>query len=300
MYIQTSAVYGTLQPYTAQYWEYGITPLGKEVNFITNGDIESGVPAHSGDNEWYGGMGNWAWRTLKQTFSVLPTGATLKFWTYYEIEEDWDYAYVEVYDQTANLWTTLPGTGTTNTLPYDQDNPNTPANRDPMDYFAAGEWNALTGFSSEYIEVTMNLDRFAGHTIDLYFVYWTDAAYNDQGIYIDDISITGTSFTDNCETEGSWTNNGWSHTDGLEPNNWMTTVIDVTRVSSYRNDGVKSSLNKGKILNFQPGELLNVWEAVDSTVTIAKKDLSSTHLLVAITWNAAPHVLRADYGIMAY
>jgi len=52
----------------------------------------------------------WAWRSFYQTFSIPAGGATLNFYTLFEIEEDWDYGYVEVYDQDT-------GGGTRSTLP---------------------------------------------------------------------------------------------------------------------------------------------------------------------------------------
>jgi hypothetical protein len=300
-YLESSWVYGTVQPYTAHYWEFGFTPYGKEVNFLYRGDAISGTTAHSGVYHWYGGMGNWAWRRLTQTFTIPADGATLTFYTYYEIEEDWDYAYVEVHDLTDNTWTTLPGIKTTTTLPHEQDNPNTPDGREPKDYFQAGEWNALTGFSDEYYQEVMDLSAFAGREIELYFVYWTDGAYNEQGIYIDDISIPELGFFDNVEaSEDSWTNEGWTRTTGLEPNNWEGAVIDVTGIQPYRNPSCRFNMRTGKMINFQPGMLRNVWDFTGGSLTIPKKYVNRGHVFVAVFWNAAPHILRGDYWFYVY
>jgi len=292
---------GTVQPYTANYWEFGFTPAGQEVNFLYGGDAYAGFPPHSGMYHWYGGVGNWVWRQLHQTFSIPASGATLRFWTRYEIEVDWDYGYVEVHDLTSNTWTTLPGLMTTTTLPHEQDNPNTPAGREPVDYFHSGTWNALTGFSGGYYEEVMSLADFAGHEIELYFVYWTDGAYNEVGFFVDDISIPEMGFNDPVEGAGTWTNEGWTLTTGTDfPNNWQGKVIDVTGIEPYRNPSCRYNMRTGKMINFQPGMLHNVWCTTSGSLTIPREYVNTGHKFVAIFWNAAPHILRGDYWFYAY
>lgn len=300
-YMQSSWWYGTVQPYTAHYWDFAFTPAGQAATFEYGGDLLSGMPAYSGIYQWYGGMGNWVWRRLSQSFSVPAGGATLYFRTSYAIEEDWDYAFVEVHDLTTDEWTTLEGLTTTSTLPHAQDNPTTPAGREPQDYYAAGEWYALTGFNSGYDEEEMSLSAFAGHDIELNFVYWTDGAANEQGIYLDDISIPEIGFFDDVEAgEDGWTNYGWMRTTGLEGNSWQGMVLDVTGVNAYRNPSCRFNMRTGKMINFQPGKLYHAWDIVDGTLTIPKDYVNSGHVFVAVFWNAVPHVLRGDYWFYAY
>lgn len=294
---------GMPQPYTAHYWEYGFTPAGQEVNFLYGGDAISGVAAYSGSYQWYGGMGNWVWRKLGQSFSIPAGGATLTFYTSYDIELDWDYAYVEVHDLTAGTWTTLPGVQTTNTLPHEQDNPNVPAGREPKDYFHAGTWNGLTGNSGGYYPEIMDLAPFAGHDIELNFIYWTDGAANGMGIFIDDIEIPELGFFDDVEAGvNGWTTDidGWIRTTGLVSNNWQGSVIDVTGIQPYRNPSCRYNMRTGKMINFQPGKLNNVWDITSGSLTIPKEYVNSGHVFVAVFWNAAPHLFPGDYWFQAY
>jgi hypothetical protein len=293
------------QPYTANYWEYGFTPAGYEVNFLYGGDAISGVPAYSGSYQWYGGMGNWVWRKLGQSFLIPVGGATLTFYTSYDIELDWDYAYVEVHDLTDDTWTTLPGVRTTDTLPHEQDNPNVPAGREPKDYFHAGTWNALTGNSGGYYQEIMSLAPFAGHNIELNFVYWTDGASNGMGIFIDDIEIPelSPSFFDDVEAGvNGWTTDidGWIRTTGLVSNNWQGSVIDVTGIQPYRNPSCRYNMRTGKMINFKPGKLNYVWDITGGSLTIPKEYVNSGHVFVAVFWNAAPHLFPGDYWFQAY
>jgi len=53
--------------------------------------------AHSGQYVWWSNRGDDSDMTLTRPFDLSSVSeATLEFWTWYDIEEDWDYAYVEV------------------------------------------------------------------------------------------------------------------------------------------------------------------------------------------------------------
>jgi len=214
-------------PYIAQYLEfYGGAP---ELKVYFDGDDYCGVPAYSGMYEWYSDGTSFSWFRLGQTFSIPATGATLKFWSNYEIEEDWDYGYVEVYDVDDDQWYTLPGLTTVSTLPNPQDNPNCPAEFEPTTYESAGTWNAFTGSSAGWYQETMDLTPFADHTIELYFTYWTDPYTLELGWYIDDIEIPEIGFFDDVESGADgWTGTGWYITTGVVPNDFEVNFIQTT------------------------------------------------------------------------
>jgi hypothetical protein len=170
---------------------------------------ERGELAHNGTSEWYSDRENNLWCRLSRTFDIPETGATLKFWSSYSIEENWDYGYVEVHNLDTGEWYTLPGVKTVSTLPYGYDNPNCPNEFEPTSYNATGRWNAFTGSSDWYQEV-MDLTPFASHAIELYFAYWTDPGVIGKGWYIDDIEIPEIGFFDDVESgPDGWTCNGW-------------------------------------------------------------------------------------------
>jgi len=156
--------------------------------------------AHSGTHYWYSDGTLNSWFSFNQTFDIPETGATLNFWSYHEIEQDWDYGYVEVHDLNTGEWFTLPGPATVSTLPNRQDNPNCPPEFEPTTYYDAGRWNAFTGFSDILYEEEMDLAQFAGHTIELYFTYWTDSYVLELGWCVDDIGIPEIGFFDNVES----------------------------------------------------------------------------------------------------
>jgi len=207
-------------------------------SFFMRGRV--GIPApHSGMYEWYSDGGLWSWFSLGQTFDIPETGATLSFWSYYEIEEDWDYGYVEVHDLDTDEWFTLPGLMTVSTLPEPQNNPYCPTPYEPSTYYTAGRWNALTGCSGAMYEEEMDLTSFADHTIELYFTYWTDGYVLELGWYVDDIEIQEIPFFDDVESGPSdWIYNGWYIT--TPPTSTNGTILSFS--TEYYDSYVSESL----------------------------------------------------------
>ncbi|MCX9083211.1 MAG: immune inhibitor A, partial [Candidatus Methanoperedens sp.] len=118
--------------------------------------------------------------------SVNLTGATnpsLSFQTWYSMESNFDYGYVAVSDD-GNSWTNLPGTVTTNTDPNGNN-----------------LGNGITGNSSgNWVQETMDLTPYEGTKILLGFRFISDQATNDEGWYIDNITVSGGVLNDDAET----------------------------------------------------------------------------------------------------
>lgn len=229
--------YGVSLPYTVNYVEFSARgAYALKIDF--DGDDYVGIIPHSGVYEWHSDGTAWSWFRLGQTFDLTGvTEATLKFWSYYEIETDYDYGYVEVYDVDAEEWYTLPGTMTVSTIPNPQDNPNCPDDVEPTAYLAAERWNAFTGFSGVWYQEEMDLTPFAGHTIELYFTYWTDPYTLELGWYVDDIEIPEIDFFDNVESgAGDWTYTGWYITTGILENDFEVNFIQHVKATFPREE----------------------------------------------------------------
>ncbi len=218
----------------------GATPSVISETFFIR--ARAGVPpAHSGMYEWYSDGKSYSWFRLNQTFDIPETGATCKFWSYYEIEEDWDYGYVEVHDLDTDEWFTLPGLMTISTLPERQNNPNCPAGFEPTAYYDAGRWNAFTGFSGDLYKEEMDLAPFANHTIELYFTYWTDPYVLELGWYIDDIEIPEIGFFDDVESgPNNWTYNGWYITTPPSSINGTLLSFSIEHYHNYSSGSLNS------------------------------------------------------------
>lgn len=157
---------------------------------------------HSGNYYVYSQLANSAYKRLGGTFD-LPTGSpSLKFWVSYDIETDWDFAFVEVSEVGSGIWTTLPdqnGLTTTNTgqsclsgwvdqihsfLANYMDAACNPTG-------ATGSWNGFTANSSGWRQVEMDLSAYAGKTVELYISYASDWSVQNLGVFVDDIELSG-------------------------------------------------------------------------------------------------------------
>lgn len=150
---------------------------------------------HSGKYEWYSGKGDNLNNVLTREFS-LPENAKLTFWTWYDIELDWDYGFVEVSTDGGTTWATVQGSITTN---FDPNGNNQ-------------EGNGITG-SNGWVHASFDLSAFGGQTVLLRFRYETDMAVQGLGWTIDDISING--FSDDVEIGNQgWNTNSWKIFEG--------------------------------------------------------------------------------------
>jgi hypothetical protein len=291
--LYSSWFFGSPQPYTAHYYRFGGQPT---LRTALDGDDTAGTPAYSGTYEWYSDAEAWAWRSFYQSFPIPTTGATLNFYTFYDIEEDWDYGYVEVYDHTTEEWTTLNAPGTVDDVAHPQDNPNTPDEREPAAYEDAGKWHGFTGYSGGWVPVSVDLGAFAGHTIDLYFTTWQDGAFTLQMMYVDDISIPEIGFTDDVEAgEDGWTTTGWYVTDGIWLNNWQATLIESLWQPTDRYPEAES-WHARKLLD-ETHMVMDPATQSGEITGIATTPAESRRTQVLIVSNRSDHILPADYWV---
>ena len=144
-----------------------------------------GTP-YAGAYQYYSGSGNDLDHSMTRSVS-LPGGAVaFSAKVKYEIELDWDYAYL-----------TVNGTPVATNLS---------TNTDPN---GQNFGNGITGSSGgNWVDLTADLSAFAGQTVTIGFRYWTDGAVVEDGIFIDEINITGQP-TDGGETDPGWAYNGF-------------------------------------------------------------------------------------------
>ncbi len=139
-------------------------------NFTSNGFQVTGLDYYSSPTSFYSTQGDGISTYVQTKFPYeIRSAEQLTFRAKYQIETDWDYAYVEISTDGVNF-NTIPGNITTN---Y---NPN-----------GTNRGNGITGQSSGWIEATFDLSAYVGQDIYFRFTYITDQAISYTGIYIDDI-----------------------------------------------------------------------------------------------------------------
>ena len=183
---------------------------GKTFQLDFSAPAESRVAPHSEPTHWYAGYASQSDHVLGVD-SAVAGGQTLDFWTWYFIEDGWDYGFVEA--KVGGVWQTVAlvddqgTTVTTDTNPHDNNE----------------EGNGLTGTSGgayfvdepEYIHLSATLP--AG-TTDVQFRYSTDAAYLDTGWFVDDVKVNGAAATVASDS-------GWVETNGVQDNDWSVQLI---------------------------------------------------------------------------
>ncbi|MEO5820986.1 MAG: immune inhibitor A domain-containing protein [Vicinamibacteraceae bacterium] len=184
-----------------------------------------GTP-YAGANFYFSGSGNNLDTRMTRAFS-LPAGAQLSAQVRYDIEADWDYAYLVVSTNGGATWTNVPTNRSTVTNPNGQN-------------FG----NGITGSTSGWVPLTANLSAYTGNVL-LGFRYWTDGAVIGGGFQVDDIAVTG-STVDGAEAPAGWAfapaTGGFRVTTGVETAGFFNTYIAEFR--QYR-ETFDSSLQTG-------------------------------------------------------
>ena len=146
----------------------------------------------SGSYFYYSGAGNNLDNTMTRDFT-LPAGTPmLTAKVNFNIELDWDYAYLEV-----------------NGSPVET---NFSTSDDPNSQNAGF---GITGNSGGWQTLTADLSAFAGQTVTIGFRYWTDVAVVNPGFMVDDIQVDDSPL-DDAESDFGWTFDGFRLTTGSE------------------------------------------------------------------------------------
>ena len=211
-----------------------------------------GVP-YAGSSYYYSGAGDNLDRFMYKAYT-LPAGATLSAKVKYNIELDWDYAYLVYSTDNGATWQSLPTSLSTATNPNGQN-----------------KGFGITGISPGWVDLTASLP--AGNVL-LAFRYWTDANTGGFGFMLDELNVTGFA-TDGAETDAGWTYKpagGFHVTTGTE-----SALFNHYYVAEYRTyKGYDATLKVGPYyfgyLNdpamadfvdhfpYQDGMLVNYWD----------------------------------------
>jgi hypothetical protein len=194
--------------------------------------------AYSGDYFLWSNKGDEADMTLTRKFDFTDHEGpiTLTYWTWYDLEKDYDYAYLEV-SEDGELWEIVV----------------TPSGsaEDPSGLSYGWGYN---GFSNDWIQEKVDLSDYAGKEIQIRFEYITDAAANGEGMIIDDISIPEIGYFSDFEGGlDGWDADGWLRINNLIPQTYRLSLIsfgETTEVTHIPIEGdataeIHLQLNRG-------------------------------------------------------
>jgi len=177
-----------------------------------------GGGAHSGQYAWWGNRGDSSDCTMTREFDLSGLSqATLTFWTWYDIEQEWDFAYVSISADGGQTWTILRGPRTTDA--------------DPNGTSYGWGYTGQSGHGNpplwvkETIDLTPHLPAGGGKVL-IRFEYVTDDALNYPGILIDDISIPELGYTHDAESGDGWQGAGFVRIANVLPQRYIVQVIE--------------------------------------------------------------------------
>jgi immune inhibitor A len=236
------------------------TPKGTEDGIRVNlpNKVVNRATPHSGEAMWYSNNDqSWADVKLSRTLDV-PAGADVRFWLWdnYDIEELWDYGFVEVSTDGESTWTQLEVRDEAGNVVSTNDDPN----GNLINF--GGLQNGLTGSTGgEWRHDWVDLTPYAGGTIGLRLRYATDAGFEAPGWFADDFQVTadGTAvLTDDVESGADgWTAQGGTFTD-TSGAGWIITsgtfIYQQYYLAEWRNyDGFDEGLRYAYDTTYGPG-----------------------------------------------
>lgn len=214
----TETIYNCPQdPLLRDVHQYGVDYIAIEcagdytIKF-TGSTVTGLLPAdpYSGDYAFWSNKGDESDMTLTHEFDLTNASGPvdLSFRTWFDIEEDWDYVYVEVSEdgETWQILTTPSGRGT-----------------DPSGNSYG--WG-YTGVSGDWIEEKVDLSDYAGKKVFVRFEYITDAAVNGEGFMVDDVKVDAAGYTSDFEADdGGWVAEGFVRVQNVLPQTFKLALI---------------------------------------------------------------------------
>ena len=204
--------------------------------------IDLGDP-FAGPDYFYSGSGDDLDNKMTKSVSVGAGQFSAK--VRYEIELDWDYAYL-----------TVNGTPVATNL-------STSGNPNGQNF-----GNGITGSSGgSWVDLTADLTAYAGQTVELGFRYWTDGAVVESGLQVDAIMLDGTTH------DTGWTftpADGFRVTTGNETSSHFNAYVAENRQYTGYDASLKTGPYNFGFLNtkpdwvehfpYQDGLLVSYWD----------------------------------------
>lgn len=192
-------------------------PLGGQYEVTFEGATATRIiPAdpHSGRSFWWSDRADGMDATLTREVDLTGvTSAALTFWTWYDIEVDFDYAYVAVSTDGGSRWATVQTPATTTEDP----------NGNNLGHGFTG--TSGSGTSATWIQQRADLTPYAGKKILLRFEHVTDGALNEPGFAVDDIEIAEVGYRDDAEGDNAWDAKGFIRSTNVVKQRYVVQVI---------------------------------------------------------------------------
>jgi hypothetical protein len=183
------------------------------------------IAAHSGYYYFWSNRGDEANTTITRSFDFTDHDGplTLSYFTWYDLEADYDYIYLEI-SEDGETWQILDTPSGTS--------------EDPSGNSYGWGYN---GASNGWVQESVDLSAYSGKQVQIRFEYVTDAAVNGEGMVIDDIAIPEIGYyTDFEGGEDGWQANGWVRLNNAVPQTYRLSLISYGSPTEVISVPVKS------------------------------------------------------------
>jgi len=260
-----SEISSKIPQYSVEYIELdeGLVSYEEPLRLKFSGQTESALlPVEVGATGcWWGNSGDSINATLSRTVDLTQhSRATLKYQIWFELEEDWDYGYLEVSTDGGRTWEILSTPNTTSENPIGIS-------------FGMG----YTGNSEGWIDESVDLSSYAGQKIQMRFQHITDDAVNGSGICVQGISIPEIGLFDS--TEG-WQANGFLLISNRVKQDYIVQVIE---------SGNENLVTRLKLDETNTGELIMPAPRTSERLVVAVAALApKTRIETSYTFTVEP------------
>ena len=194
---------------------------------------------------WWSNLGDSISSTLTRPLDLTGLDrATLNYQIWFEVEEDWDYGYLQVSVDGGRSWHIL-------------ETPHTTAENPIGNSYGMG----YTGQSRDWIDESVDLTGYAGQKVLLRFHYVTDAAVHGSGMCVREVSVPELGLS--MDGDG-WTAEGFVLTDNRVRQDYIVQVIQIGQVNEVTQMELDDS-NSGSVVIAEPTELDRLVVAVAAT-----------------------------------
>jgi hypothetical protein len=182
------------------------------------GSIEVGVlpeDPYSGSYAFYSNRGDESNMRLTREFDFTRVEGplSLNYWTWFDIEKDYDYLYLVASTDGENWQILQTPSGT---------------DEDPSGNSYGWGYNGESGDDPEWINETVDISDYAGQKVMLRFEYITDAAANGEGFLLDNVSIPEIEyFTDFEQDNGGWKPEGFVRIQNKLPQTYNLVLVTI-------------------------------------------------------------------------
>jgi hypothetical protein len=190
--------------------EYTLHFEGSTVVPLVGGD------PHSGNYAFWSNMGDESNMTMTRQFDFTNVSGPLdlNYWTWFDIEVDYDYVYLEV-SEDGETWKILKTPSSTIENPSGNS-------------YGWGYTGPSGDDPAEWIQETVDLSEYAGKKVWLRFEYVTDAAVHGEGLLVDDIEIPQIDYKEDFEAgDGDWEAAGFVRVQNTLPQSFELSLVTV-------------------------------------------------------------------------